>query len=291
MHRRLRGLVRQQGEVTRAQSLAHGANPQSETCHHHPRSTQPRPRGSVDHMGFWQSPHHGDAVHLMEETMSRRSRLHSVALIATLGLLVSGCGSDEPSGSEKPEPTSPPPPRTPSAKAEPTKKEPAAPRSRSPCAPWSRAAQGKVNAGKAFTLRVVADEPGELHVHSTPEQEIEFGAGTRQEDHHRAARRGRRGGSRPRRAGGPARGPLSVPAHARHGRGQGPADPARSRSPRAWPRCSSRSGAGAGLAHTAPPAAERPACPALAGRARRSTGSSGRCACWAWSSSPTSPGP
>ena len=67
VHRRLRGLVGQQSEVTRAQSLAHGANPQSETCHHHPRSIQPRPGGLLDHMGFWQSPRsRGTHVHLME---------------------------------------------------------------------------------------------------------------------------------------------------------------------------------------------------------------------------------
>ena len=36
----------------------------------------------------------------------------------------------------------------------------------------------KVKAGKPITLHIVADKPGELHVHSSPEQEIEYAAGT-----------------------------------------------------------------------------------------------------------------
>ncbi|MEO7352535.1 MAG: hypothetical protein ABIR34_05015 [Marmoricola sp.] len=36
----------------------------------------------------------------------------------------------------------------------------------------------KVAAGKPIKLHIVADKPGELHVHSTPEHEIEYPAGT-----------------------------------------------------------------------------------------------------------------
>lgn len=36
----------------------------------------------------------------------------------------------------------------------------------------------KVEAGKPLKLHIVADKPGELHVHSSPEQEIEYEAGT-----------------------------------------------------------------------------------------------------------------
>ena len=36
----------------------------------------------------------------------------------------------------------------------------------------------KVTAGKPLKLHIVADKPGELHVHSSPEQEIEYDAGT-----------------------------------------------------------------------------------------------------------------
>lgn len=36
----------------------------------------------------------------------------------------------------------------------------------------------EVKAGEPVELVVKADEPGELHVHSTPEQELKYGAGT-----------------------------------------------------------------------------------------------------------------
>ena len=36
----------------------------------------------------------------------------------------------------------------------------------------------EVGAGEEVELLVKADEPGELHVHSTPEQELAYGAGT-----------------------------------------------------------------------------------------------------------------
>ena len=41
--------------------------------------------------------------------------------------------------------------------------------------------QGKsleIKAGKPLKLHITADEPGEIHVHSSPEQEIEYSAGT-----------------------------------------------------------------------------------------------------------------
>ena len=36
----------------------------------------------------------------------------------------------------------------------------------------------KVEAGKPLKLHITADKPGEIHVHSSPEQEIEYDAGT-----------------------------------------------------------------------------------------------------------------
>lgn len=36
----------------------------------------------------------------------------------------------------------------------------------------------EVDAGQTIELVVKADEPGELHVHSSPEQELPYGAGT-----------------------------------------------------------------------------------------------------------------
>ena len=39
----------------------------------------------------------------------------------------------------------------------------------------------KVAAGKPITLHIVADKPGELHVHSSPEHEFAYQAGTTDE--------------------------------------------------------------------------------------------------------------
>lgn len=39
----------------------------------------------------------------------------------------------------------------------------------------------KVDAGKPIKLHIVADKPGELHVHSSPEHELEYPAGTTDE--------------------------------------------------------------------------------------------------------------
>ena len=36
----------------------------------------------------------------------------------------------------------------------------------------------KVKAGEPLKLHITADKPGEIHVHSSPEQEIEYDAGT-----------------------------------------------------------------------------------------------------------------
>jgi hypothetical protein len=92
--------------------------------------------------------------------MPRRSRFALVALIATLGLLVSGCGSDEPSKkAEKSSGT------TINITFKGDKVTP-------------DGVKKQVQAGKPITLHIVADKPGELHVHSSPEQHIEYGAGT-----------------------------------------------------------------------------------------------------------------
>lgn len=39
-------------------------------------------------------------------------------------------------------------------------------------------AEVKVEAGKPIRLHITADKAGELHVHSSPEQQVEFGRGT-----------------------------------------------------------------------------------------------------------------
>jgi hypothetical protein len=113
--------------------------------------------------------------------MSRRSRLALVALTATLGMLVSGCGSDEPSGSEKPKADKSTATVDASAKAKPTKKKPSGTTidiTLKGDTVDPNGVQRKVKAGKPITLHIVADKPGELHVHSSPEQQIEYDAGT-----------------------------------------------------------------------------------------------------------------
>ncbi len=40
------------------------------------------------------------------------------------------------------------------------------------------AAKVKVKAGDPVTLHITADKPGEIHVHSSPEQQIEYSSGT-----------------------------------------------------------------------------------------------------------------
>ena len=113
--------------------------------------------------------------------MSRRSRLALVALTATLGMLVSGCGSDEPRGSEKPEADKSTATADASAKAKPDKKKPSGTTidiTFKGDTVDPNGVQKKVKAGKPITLHIVADKPGELHVHSSPEQEIEYDAGT-----------------------------------------------------------------------------------------------------------------
>lgn len=117
--------------------------------------------------------------------MSRRSRLALVALIATLGMLVSGCGSDEPSGSGKPKADKASATADAGAKAEPNKKAGKKKASGTTIDITFKGdtvdpngVQKKVKAGKPITLHIVADRPGELHIHSSPEQGIEYDAGT-----------------------------------------------------------------------------------------------------------------
>jgi hypothetical protein len=118
------------------------------------------------------------------------------AVVATAGGLTS-CASDEP---DAPATSS----SSPSANASPTAPSPSAPSpssasssSPSPNSPSPSAAAGttiqvvikgdkatpngdrvKVRLGQPVTLDIRADAPGEIHVHSTPEQEIEYPEGS-----------------------------------------------------------------------------------------------------------------
>ena len=100
--------------------------------------------------------------------MPRRLSCALVALITTLAILVSGCGSDEPSakaddGAGKPANKSSGTTIDVTFKGDTVK---------------PNGVEKKVKAGQPITLHIVADKPGELHVHSSPEQEIEYDAGT-----------------------------------------------------------------------------------------------------------------
>ncbi len=121
--------------------------------------------------------------------MPRPLRSGLIGLLAAICVLVTACGSDEPAA--KDEPTTPETTATePATTAEPSQ-------SASPSPSATKRPSGttinitfkgdqvdpngverKVKAGKAFTLHIVADKPGELHIHSSPEQELEYPAGT-----------------------------------------------------------------------------------------------------------------
>lgn len=117
---------------------------------------------------------------------SRPLRLVLGALLAALLLAVSACGSDSDSeaGATSPEATSTQSPSTSSSES--TSPAP------SPSADDASTVQvrfsgddvdplGKVvelGVGDKLVLEIEADAPGELHVHSTPEQEISYPAGT-----------------------------------------------------------------------------------------------------------------
>ena len=113
-------------------------------------------------------------------------RLSTVLTLLIFSVAVlSGCGSDEPSTSAEPEETSSP------AEPEETSAEP----QETSTAPESEGTETieitisngsvspsgervEIDAGQPIELIVRADEAGEIHVHSTPEQEFEYGNGT-----------------------------------------------------------------------------------------------------------------
>ena len=121
--------------------------------------------------------------------MPRPLRSGLIGLLASVCLLVTACGNDDPGASD--EPTTPD-----SSVAEPTQ-EPSSSDQPSATAKPPKDTSGttinitftgdqvdpsgverKVKAGKPFTLHIVADQPGELHIHSSPEQEVAYPAGT-----------------------------------------------------------------------------------------------------------------
>jgi hypothetical protein len=95
--------------------------------------------------------------------MSRPARLGAVLVAALMALVLAGCGSDSGSGSG-------------------TKKDSSGTTTvditfkGDTVTPQGK--QVKVKASDPLKLHITADKAGEIHVHSSPEQHIEYGAGT-----------------------------------------------------------------------------------------------------------------
>jgi hypothetical protein len=114
--------------------------------------------------------------------------------LATVGcvLLAAGCGDDEPESSDDAGQTAPASTPAESTSTEPSPTQSATPPSSPPTEDAAQVIditfQGdsvepngdrvEVKAGAPIELRVTADQPGEIHVHSNPEQTLEYAAGT-----------------------------------------------------------------------------------------------------------------
>jgi hypothetical protein len=99
--------------------------------------------------------------------VARSAVAPALALVLALGL--SSCGDDGDAGD--------PGPRTPDA-SETTDSSPAVTLTREGDSFTPNGERVELEVGQTLTLTVTADEAGELHVHSTPEQEIAYDAGT-----------------------------------------------------------------------------------------------------------------
>jgi len=110
-------------------------------------------------------------------------RIALLASALTLAVTLVGCGSDEPTTEEPTDPTtSSTPEETPDETPEetPEPSEPAVPEIEivfegGEAPPVERV---QVEVGERVALVVTSDQPGELHVHSDPEQTLTYGAGT-----------------------------------------------------------------------------------------------------------------
>lgn len=111
-----------------------------------------------------------------------------IGLLSAVCLVLSACGSDDPGATD--EPTAPE-----SSATQPTDESTPTDQPSATATPKDTSGTTinitfkgdtvdpngvgrKVKAGKPFRLHVVADKPGELHIHSSPEQELEYPAGT-----------------------------------------------------------------------------------------------------------------
>ena len=101
--------------------------------------------------------------------MSRSARLGAVLVSAVIALGLSGCGSDSSSGTNGSSGSVVKKDSSGTATIDITFKGDTV---------TPQGAQAKVKAGDPLTLHITADKAGEIHVHSSPEQHIEYGAGT-----------------------------------------------------------------------------------------------------------------
>ncbi len=114
--------------------------------------------------------------------MRHATRSGVIGLVTVLGVALSACGSDEPAATPDPTPapTASATPSEPAASSKPTQ-EPEATTIDITFDGDKVKPDGvsrKVEAGEPILVRIVADSPGEIHVHSSPEQQISYPAGT-----------------------------------------------------------------------------------------------------------------
>ncbi|QBX54446.1 hypothetical protein EXE58_02490 [Nocardioides seonyuensis] len=119
--------------------------------------------------------------------MHRRLLARTAPLGLVLALALTGCGTDDGSDPNTPSGEATERTSTPEPSETPTETESAEPEEELPSNVITITRQGgkitpngervKVPLGEEITLAIEADEAGELHVHSTPEQEISYKKG------------------------------------------------------------------------------------------------------------------
>jgi uncharacterized lipoprotein YehR (DUF1307 family) len=101
--------------------------------------------------------------------MSRSARLGAVLVSAAMALAVTGCGSDDSGGNGGSDSSVVKKDSSGTSTVDITFKGDSV---------TPQGAKVKVTAGDPLKLHITADKAGEIHVHSSPEQHIEYGAGT-----------------------------------------------------------------------------------------------------------------